>query len=676
MYLPKLKRSTLIISSSLVLLLAALLISGQIRAYKAKRAALAKQEYTVVVWDIRSEVKVTSTASLMNEQNLSFASEGKITKVNVQIGDQVQAGDVLAELDMDTYYNAIQTAELELAHSELGLEKLLNNDTSLREAQLRSQINETQTSYSIAQEQYTILQQQFQNSLDQKGDQLRQLQHEYELAQKTTNLASSGLAITNETQVQETESSVNARSQTITTLLSELRGYSDDTKDIITTVDKIFWVSSEYQNLSSSYEQKLSTKNTELKRLTKTNIGKAYNMLWNIERQLTALSTQSSDDELYDFIQNYYQTSEILIELCSTASDALDMTNPSGELSASDIANFSADVTAAKAAASTLRSQLQWLATSVNSLLSTQLQEWQLNITLQENELAVDRQYLSLQQQADSIAQLEDEINILTTDQQNKLAQQQAQINTLRQSISLLQQELSDLLDGADSFDISQQQNLIEQSKLRLERIKNSQEDYQIIADFDGRVRTVDIVEWEQYKLDDRKYIVVENPNLIELKLQVSQIDIVKIHPGDPVTVTFDAYPHTAIASKVASRNVNPQPNGRWWVYYEATIVLERQEQEILAGMTALVSVITASADDALIIPTLALMQKWDKQFVLRKSGKDYLPQEVEIGVMNNFQVQVLSWLAAGDIIKSSVLDDATLHEMWIDDASDSLFGN
>ncbi|USN55339.1 MAG: hypothetical protein H6765_01740 [Candidatus Peribacteria bacterium] len=100
-----------------------------------------------------------------------------------------------------------------------------------------------------------------------------------------------------------------------------------------------------------------------------------------------------------------------------------------------------------------------------------------------------------MQQQADSIAQLEDEINILTTDQQNKLAQQQAQINTLRQSISLLQQELSDLLDGADSFDISQQQNLIEQSKLRLERIKNSQEDYQIIADFDGRVRTVDIVE-------------------------------------------------------------------------------------------------------------------------------------------------------------------------------------
>ncbi|USN55337.1 MAG: biotin/lipoyl-binding protein [Candidatus Peribacteria bacterium] len=176
----------------------------------------------------------------MNEQNLSFASEGKITKVTVQIGDQVQAGDVLAELDMDTYYNAIQTAELELAHSELGLEKLLNNDTSLREAQLRSQINETQTSYSIAQEQYTILQQQFQNSLDQKGDQLRQLQHEYKKKKKTTNLASSGLAITNETQVQETESSVNARSQTITTLLSELRGYSDDTKDIITTVDKIF----------------------------------------------------------------------------------------------------------------------------------------------------------------------------------------------------------------------------------------------------------------------------------------------------------------------------------------------------------------------------------------------------------------------------------------------------
>jgi hypothetical protein len=70
---------------------------------------------------------------------------------------------------------------------------------------------------------------------------------------------------------------------------------------------------------------------------------------------------------------------------------------------------------------------------------------------------------------------------------------------------------------------------MIDQAALRLERTKDQQDDYQIVAEFDGRVRTVDVVEGEQYKLDDKDYIVVENPNLIELKLQVNQVDIVKI---------------------------------------------------------------------------------------------------------------------------------------------------
>lgn len=42
----------------------------------------------------------------------------------------------------------------------------------------------------------------------------------------------------------------------------------------------------------------------------------------------------------------------------------------------------------------------------------------------------------------------------------------------------------------------------------------------------------------------------------------------------------------------------------------------------------------------------------------------DYKKHEVEIGITNNFQAEVLSGLVEGDVIKSSVLDDEVLSEM------------
>jgi HlyD family secretion protein len=177
--------------------------------------------------------------------------------------------------------------------------------------------------------------------------------------------------------------------------------------------------------------------------------------------------------------------------------------------------------------------------------------------------LSYDTQRASLQTQEESITFLNEEIKTLQKDHENQRMRKQAQIETLRERIDVLEQELDDLLDGPDTYDIQQQRNSIRQAQLRLARAEDQQDDYQIIAEFDGRVRTVDIVEGEQYELDDRKFIVVENPNLIELELQVSQIDIVKIKEGDPVIITFDAYPNNPIKANITSRNVNPKANGR-----------------------------------------------------------------------------------------------------------------
>jgi macrolide-specific efflux system membrane fusion protein len=109
-------------------------------------------------------------------------------------------------------------------------------------------------------------------------------------------------------------------------------------------------------------------------------------------------------------------------------------------------------------------------------------------------------------------------------------------------------------------------------------------------------------------------------------------------------------------------------------VYYEAVIVLEKQELEILAGMSALVTVNVAEAKDAILVPTLALVRENNKVYVHLKQGNEYVLHEIQIGIANNFQAEVLSGLLVGDIILASVLDEAALQEMGIDGDGLSFF--
>jgi hypothetical protein len=95
----------------------------------------------------------------------------------------------LAELDMDEYSNTIQSAQLDVENAQLSLNKLLNNDTSLTEAQIQSQLNESRNSYQNELDQLSLLQEQVQVSLQQKNDQLEQLNREFEIAKKSLTVS-------------------------------------------------------------------------------------------------------------------------------------------------------------------------------------------------------------------------------------------------------------------------------------------------------------------------------------------------------------------------------------------------------------------------------------------------------------------------------------------------------
>lgn len=635
----------------------------------------AKLAYTVKTWDIKTEVKVTGTAKLANEQNLSFWQEWKITKVYIKVGDEVKAWQTLAELNMDDYQNAIDSSKLELENAKIWLTKLLNNDTSLKESQIKSQINETKSNYDVEVEQANILKKQLSASLAEKKDNLEQLKRDFEVDKKNLEVAKSWISVTTNIETKQTESSLVARKQTIDSIVNSLNSGLWDIEQIVESVDKIYWVGSEFKDENNSFEIYLWAKDSGLKSKTEASILDWYNLINKYKTKFKNINTDVSDDEIYSIVQNYYNDTKILVELCDNALNSLDKSIESvWSLSKAMIDWYKATVTNSRISAVSLRKQLETFSASINSLLSETNQKDQLNYSIEQKNIDFEKKQTALKKLAENINLLSVEIKNQEIDNTNQLNRKNTQNQTMLEKIDVSNKELKDLLDWPDENDIKQQKNMIKQAELKIERTKQQKEDYQIIAEFNWRVRTVDIAEWEQYKLTDKKYLVVENPNLIELELQVSQIDIVKIKEKDPVIVTFDAYPYTPIYAQISNRNVNPEPNSRWWFYYKATILLNKQDLEILAWMTAIVNIQTDKAEKVVVIPSLSILQEWDKKYVFKKEGEIYVKHEIKTGVTNNFQAEIKEWLSEGDVIKVSAIDDETLKKMWIDESSSNIF--
>lgn len=72
-----------------------------------------------------SAISASAVVVPVVEASLSFPAIGKVTNVNVQVGDEVKAGDVLVELDTTILEAKVKEAEANLAYAEIQLKYLI-----------------------------------------------------------------------------------------------------------------------------------------------------------------------------------------------------------------------------------------------------------------------------------------------------------------------------------------------------------------------------------------------------------------------------------------------------------------------------------------------------------------------------------------------------------------------
>lgn len=187
-----------------------------------------------------------------------------------------------------------------------------------------------------------------------------------------------------------------------------------------------------------------------------------------------------------------------------------------------------------------------------------------------------------------------------------------------------------------------------------------------IVSPIDGTVVAIVTQQGQTVNANQSAPTIVKVGQLETMTVQaeISEADVIKVHPGQEVYFTVLGDPDRRYAARL--RAVEPAPeslatetsssssssSSSSAIYYNGLFDVPNTDGQLRTSMTANVNIVLARANNVLTIPSAALNGKGSRGRyqvqVIDESGKPQ-PREVTIGVNNNATAQVLSGLKVGE---------------------------
>ncbi|HSN73969.1 MAG TPA: efflux RND transporter periplasmic adaptor subunit [Anaerolineae bacterium] len=142
--------------------------------------------------------------------------------------------------------------------------------------------------------------------------------------------------------------------------------------------------------------------------------------------------------------------------------------------------------------------------------------------------------------------------------------------------------------------------------------------------------------------------------NLDELQVvaSVDETTIRQVSAGQPASISFDAFPGQTFTGQVLSVPLQGTLQGGIMVYEVPISLVGADELPLLVGMTANVDIQTGQAENALLVPTMALQTINGLYQVLVPNSDpegDPISVPVEVGLSNGTYTQIVRGLNPGD---------------------------
>lgn len=225
-----------------------------------------------------------------------------------------------------------------------------------------------------------------------------------------------------------------------------------------------------------------------------------------------------------------------------------------------------------------------------------------------------------------------------------------AQDAAARQDMEGADAELRALRADAVSLDAQ-----IRQQKLALASAQTNLSYTRIVAPIDGDVVSINTLEGQTVVASFQVPTLMKLADLstMTVKAQVSEADVVRVKPGQPVYFTILGDPDKRYYGTL--RAVQPSPEKiNNAVFFNALFDVPNPDRTLRVDMTAQVAIMLGEARQALTVPLTALgaRDKEGRQEVrVLKPDQTLEKRQVRVGISNNFQAQVLEGLKEGETV-------------------------
>jgi HlyD family secretion protein len=139
---------------SLITIFIALALVGCTAQAQAQSAA--QQTATIQRGNLTATLSAAGTVVAGSQVELTFQTSGQIKEINVKIGDQVKAGQVLARLDSTALEMAVAKAQVALETSKVKLQQTKAGPTSAEIASAKASLASAQAAYQATLNKYKL----------------------------------------------------------------------------------------------------------------------------------------------------------------------------------------------------------------------------------------------------------------------------------------------------------------------------------------------------------------------------------------------------------------------------------------------------------------------------------------------------------------------------------------
>ncbi len=213
------------------------------------------------------------------------------------------------------------------------------------------------------------------------------------------------------------------------------------------------------------------------------------------------------------------------------------------------------------------------------------------------------------------------------------------------------------LQGGPDPDKLAIAEAKLEQVKLQLETTRRDLEKTNLVAPISGTVTGLNATLGQS--VSNSPLITIESLDQMVLRFFVEEQDIYLLKVGNPVLVTFNAFPNNPLSGQITYieptlTSVDGNPAAVAWASFNPS-----GDVTLLSGMSADVEVVAGEAKGALLVPVQALRELAPGSYAVFKVQADgslkMVP--VTVGLKDYANAEILSGLKAGDLISTGAVE-------------------